>query len=268
MLGLTNAVKGEIRKIMRRGILTILALAILPVMVRADDKFAVLQANGVTYSNVTVTTVSATDIYFTYDGGLGNVKLKYLSPDLQQRFHYDPEKAGLTELSQQTNQIKYYQGLIHQPVVNPPDMTRPPGSQLAWHDAFTDVLGMARNDKKLVLVAFTGSDWDSWSIKFEQEVLSTDRFAGYADQKLELARIDFLHNSPQSEQLQQANETIRKQYNVDRFPTYILLTGEGRELGRQIGYREGGPDAFISELEEMSKRSGTQPSQAGQPSGS
>ncbi len=44
------------------------------------------------YSNVTVLTVSATDVYFTYNNGKGmaNAKLKSLSPDLQKHFHYNP----------------------------------------------------------------------------------------------------------------------------------------------------------------------------------
>ena len=54
--------------------------------VRADEKLPVLQVGSNTYSNVTVTVVTATDIYFTYAGGMGNAKLKLLSPDLKKHF--------------------------------------------------------------------------------------------------------------------------------------------------------------------------------------
>ena len=66
------------------------------VSVRADEKLPVLQAGTDTYSNVTVLTVSATDVYFTYNNGKGmaNAKLKTLSPDLQKHFHYNPARAS------------------------------------------------------------------------------------------------------------------------------------------------------------------------------
>jgi thiol-disulfide isomerase/thioredoxin len=62
-----------------------------------DEKFAVLTVGSATYSNVTVTSVSATDIYFSHSRGLGNAKLKNLSPDLQKLFHYDADKASTQE---------------------------------------------------------------------------------------------------------------------------------------------------------------------------
>ena len=35
------------------------------------------------YSNLTITSVTATDIYFTHSGGIGNAKLKNLEPEMQ-----------------------------------------------------------------------------------------------------------------------------------------------------------------------------------------
>ena len=57
---------------------------------RADEKLPMLKAGSEVYSNVTVTTVTATDIYFTYSSGMGNVKLSKLDPALQAHFNYDP----------------------------------------------------------------------------------------------------------------------------------------------------------------------------------
>jgi thioredoxin-related protein len=39
---------------------------------------------------------------------------------------------------------------------------------------------------------------------------------------------------------------------VNGFPTFVLLNSAGRELGRQVGYLKGGPDAFIAKLEGFS----------------
>jgi cytochrome c biogenesis protein CcmG, thiol:disulfide interchange protein DsbE len=59
----------------------------------ADEQLATLQIGSEIYSNVTVTSVSATDIYFSHSRGLGNAKLKNLSPELQKKYQFDPAKA-------------------------------------------------------------------------------------------------------------------------------------------------------------------------------
>ena len=63
----------------------------------ADEKLPSLKINDDIYTNVTVTTVTATDIYFMHARGMGNAKLKSLSADLQKHFHYDGEKAAQVE---------------------------------------------------------------------------------------------------------------------------------------------------------------------------
>ena len=81
----------------------ITALGLLgAVSVWADEQLPVLQAGSDTYSNVTVLTVTATDVYFTYNNGKGmaNAKLKNLSPDLQKHFHYNPAVASAVEQKQ------------------------------------------------------------------------------------------------------------------------------------------------------------------------
>jgi thiol-disulfide isomerase/thioredoxin len=73
-----------------------LALAVLlsTLVTRADDiTLPMLQTPNGTYSNVTVTTVTASDIFFISPGGGGNARLNDLSPELQKRFGYDPAKA-------------------------------------------------------------------------------------------------------------------------------------------------------------------------------
>ena len=80
----------------------------------ADEKFAVLKCGDNVYSNVTVTTVTATDIYFTYAGGIGNAKLKNLSPELQKHFHFDADKAGAREKEQAAATVQYKQNAIQE----------------------------------------------------------------------------------------------------------------------------------------------------------
>jgi thioredoxin-related protein len=228
----------------------------------ADEKMPVLKVGSDVYSDVTVTTITTTDVYFTYNNGKGmaNAKLKSLSPELQKHFHYDPAKAGETEQKQAQANTKYHNLIISQPAARPPDESREQSavvaqaSELSWGTDLPGALNQAQSENKLVLLDFTGSDWCPWCIKFDHDVLSTGEFANYARSKLVLVKLDFLRHTEQSDALKQANRELSQRFNVDGYPTYVLLNSDGRELGRQVGYAEGGPSAFIAKLENFSKR--------------
>jgi thioredoxin-related protein len=228
--------------------------------VRADEKLPVLKAGINTYSNVTVTTVTATDIYFTYGGGMGNVKLKLLSPELQKHFGYDPKQADAAEQKQAAANAQYRVQAINQPAPRPrADESTAQASSAAqtsessWGTELSAALNQARSENKLVLLDFTGSDWCGWCIKFDHDVLSTDKFTGYAKNKLVLVRLDFPRHTEQDPALKQANEQLSKRFAVDGFPTFVLLNSAGKELWRQVGYAQGGPNAFIAELDRFAR---------------
>jgi cytochrome c biogenesis protein CcmG, thiol:disulfide interchange protein DsbE len=106
--------------------LTFTVLGLLGVLsVWADEKLPVLQAGTAIYSNVTVLSVSATDVYFTYNSGRGmaNAKLNGLSPELQKHFHYNPAKASEVEQKQAQANAEYHSFAISQPAP-PPDEIR------------------------------------------------------------------------------------------------------------------------------------------------
>jgi thiol-disulfide isomerase/thioredoxin len=244
---------------MRIKIISPMILAMVALVARADEKFSVLHAGNEVYSNVVVTSVSAADVFFTHSKGMANVKLKTLSPELQKHFSFDPKKAQDTELKQAESKAKYYKQLAGQPVVRPPDMTREPPvaapiTQTLWRDDLPGALKQAQSENKLVLLDFTGSDWCPWCIKFDRDVLSTEKFAAYAGKKLELVKLDFPRHTHQNDSLKLANQALAQQFQVDSYPTYILLNSAGHELGRQNGYLEGGPTAFIAQLDDFSRR--------------
>ena len=231
--------------------------------VLADDKLPVLRCGANIYSNVTVLSVSATDVYFTYNNGRGmaNAKLKNLSPDLQRHFHFNPARAAQTEQKQAIANAEYRQQAgKSRPAVSSGDRTRTAptvavhASDLIWGTDLTRALDQARAEGKTVLLDFTGSDWCPWCVKFDHDVLDTDQFAGYARNKLELVLVDFPRSKPQNGALKQANQALANRYHVTGFPTFVLVNYAGNELGRQVGYASGGPGAFIAELERFSNQ--------------
>ena len=126
-------------------------------------------------------------------------------------------------------------------------------SELPWAADLPKALEQAKTEKKIVLLDFTGSDWCVWCTKFDDDVLSQPEFAGYAKTNLVMVMLDFPHAKPQSDSVKKTNKDLQDKFKVDGFPTYVALTPDGKEIGRQVGYLSGGPAAFIAELEKFQK---------------
>jgi len=96
----------------------------------ADEKLATLKVGRATYTNVTVTTVTATDIYFTHSQGMGNAKLKSLSPEAQKKFGFDPTKGQVVEKQQTEANSKFLMAVAARAKEKPdasPNSSNPPG---------------------------------------------------------------------------------------------------------------------------------------------
>lgn len=223
----------------------------------ADEVIPALKIGQNVYSNAVVFKVTATDIYFRTAQGMGNARLKNLDPSLQKHFHFNPTNSAAIEHNQAAANAQYLAQAARQPKLRPPDETRYPASMATMTasdgDELDRTLGQAKAGNKMVLLDFTGSDWCGWCIKFKQDVLSTPKFSNYAARNLILEEVDFPHSKAQSDAVTRNNAALKQRFHVDGYPTFVLLNGDGKELGRQVGYLDGGPNAFIAELERFSK---------------
>jgi cytochrome c biogenesis protein CcmG/thiol:disulfide interchange protein DsbE len=77
----------------------------------APLKYDWLKVGSKVYSNVTVVGANTTDLYFTHNQGIANVKLKYVDESLQKHFNYDPKAADIAE-REQTQLDQAYQGTL------------------------------------------------------------------------------------------------------------------------------------------------------------
>ncbi len=125
-------------------------------------------------------------------------------------------------------------------------------TELKWSTDLPKALEKAKAEKKLVLVNFTGSDWCGWCIKLDREVFSKDEFAAYAEKSIVPVKIDFPRRVDQPAELKKANRSLQEKYEIRSFPTIVVLDAEGKETGR-LGYRPGGPKAFVEALEKLKK---------------
>ena len=125
-------------------------------------------------------------------------------------------------------------------------------ADLSWLTDYEQARQQAKANKKLLLLDFTGSDWCGWCIRLRREVFSKPEFQEYADKNLVLMEVDFPRGKEQTRDLRQQNQNLAMQYEIQGFPTIIVLNGEGKKVG-ELGYMQGGPAAFISELERLRK---------------
>ncbi|MGC3992082.1 MAG: thioredoxin family protein [Chthoniobacteraceae bacterium] len=120
-----------------------------------------------------------------------------------------------------------------------------------WTEDYSAAVITAKNEKKLLLLNFMGSDWCAPCNQLEKEVYSTTTFEEYATKHLILVKVDFPLRSPQAEAVKQQNAKLQAQYGVLDLPVAVLTDSEGKKLGQIFGYIEGGPTAFIKELEKI-----------------
>jgi protein disulfide-isomerase len=126
-------------------------------------------------------------------------------------------------------------------------------AELEWMTDLPKAQAKAKEEKKMVMMDFTGSDWCGWCIKLDKEVFSTPEFAEYAKKNLVLVEVDFPNKKKQSAELKKANDALQKKYKIEGYPTIIVLNGEGKNIG-ELGYMKGGPKAFTAELEKLRKK--------------
>ena len=82
--------------------------------------------------------------------------------------------------------------------------------------------------------------------------LDGDRGHDGPDKNLVLMEVDFPRGKEQTRDVRQQNQNLAMQYNIAGFPTIVVLNADGKIVG-ELGYMEGGPTAFISELEKLRK---------------
>ena len=125
-------------------------------------------------------------------------------------------------------------------------------AESSWVTDYKKAQEDAKAGKKLMLLEFTGSDWCGWCMKLDKEVFSTPEFQNYASRNLILVKVDFPRRRPQTEALKKQNQQLAQKYDIQGFPTIIVLNGQGEKLG-ELGYMEGGPSPFLAKLETLPK---------------
>src|SRR5690242_18904613 len=105
-----------------------------------------------------------------------------------------------------------------------------------WLTDLSNAQSIAKDQKKWVLMNFNGSDWCPPCKALRKNVLSSPEFIDYAKTNLVLVDVDFPTHKTQPEELKKANEALSKKYNVEGYPTIVILNSDGKELTKKEGY--------------------------------
>lgn len=120
-----------------------------------------------------------------------------------------------------------------------------------WETDFEAAKQQAKKDNKPIVVDFTGSDWCGFCIKLKKGVWDKPEFQEYAAKNLVLVELDFPQGKKLPASLKKQNDKLSKDFDVEGFPTILVLSPEGKELGRMAGYGGDSPAAYIKKIEKL-----------------
>lgn len=124
-----------------------------------------------------------------------------------------------------------------------------------WQTDLPKAQAQAKSEKKMILMDFNGSDWCPPCKALRKTVLNSQTFLDFAKNNLVLVDLDFPHHKQQTEELKKANEALSQKYNIEGFPTVIVLSSDGKELKKMVGYDGESAKDFVAELEKLKSQS-------------
>ncbi len=126
--------------------------------------------------------------------------------------------------------------------------TQEASATLAWRTDFEQAQKDALAQNKPLFVYFTGSDWCPWCKKMDAQILSTPEFQKALSDKLIFVKVDFPRNTKLDPALEAQNKRLSKTYEIQGFPTAILLDPNGKRI-EKLGFENGGGAAYAKKVE-------------------
>lgn len=128
-----------------------------------------------------------------------------------------------------------------------------------WELDFDKANQAAREEHKLILINFSGSDWCGPCIRMEAEIFDADAFVHYAKDYLVLMKADFprLKKHALSKDQQKKNDQLADVYNPQGiFPLTLLLNAEGKIIKKWEGLPQLSAEEFIKQINTAEKDGG------------
>ena len=95
----------------------------------------------------------------------------------------------------------------------------------------------AAEQKKDLMIEFTGSDWCPPCMQLRANVFSKPDFQKEAQKNFVLLELDYPRSKEQSAEVKAANQKLAEQYGVTGFPTVVFADASGKSFGGFVGGR-------------------------------
>ena len=117
-----------------------------------------------------------------------------------------------------------------------------------WLTEYSAALAAAEETGRPILTVFTGSDWCQHCRILEQNVLETETFRTWAEDRVVLLMIDLPQQGITLDE-RKARSRVCLKYGVRSFPSVVLVAPDGAAIVTQSGYHGQGPEAWVATME-------------------
>lgn len=127
-------------------------------------------------------------------------------------------------------------------------------TSIKWLTNIDSALKESKENKKPILIVFSGSDWCQNCIKLKKNVLDTKDFTKYASENLVLLLLDFPSEKEHAlaPEQQKHNEKLSDKYNPEGvFPYMLFINSDEKLLGTIKGYRTGTAEEVIQKMKNI-----------------
>ena len=129
---------------------------------------------------------------------------------------------------------------------------------LNWHTDLSKAVSISINEKKPIMLFFTGSDWCGWCMRLKKEVFNHEKFKIWSDDKIILVELDFPRRKKLEPNILNQNRELARIFGVSGYPTCWLVKPQILENSKvnflklgKLGYVAGGTDKWISVAEKF-----------------
>ncbi len=123
-----------------------------------------------------------------------------------------------------------------------------------WETNFENAKKVAKEEHKLILLNFSGSDWCGPCIVMRKEYLNSEIFSTMADENLVIMNADFPRRKANqlAVEVVKRNEDLAELYNKEgKFPFTLLLSAEGKVIKTWTGKPEIAVDLWTKEIKSV-----------------
>lgn len=120
-----------------------------------------------------------------------------------------------------------------------------------WLTDFAKAEAQAQAENKLVLIDFTGSDFCPPCKLLHKTVFTSPEFIAFAKTNLVLVVADFPEYKKLPKAQVKANEALKTRFDVDGYPTVLVLDSHGKVLSKEAGYEGMSAKEYVANLAKL-----------------